>query len=302
MTDISQGTSGTLTAQFTSAGTGAPEDLDSVTITILNATTGATVLAATAVGIVHLATGLYSYTWAVGASQAVGPYAVVWSGLLGATAASADEVVTVVTGQDANHWYTDLATLKAAVAITDSSRDTLLQAAISAASRWIDNTCGRFFWLTDTATARTIDPRNKVWHRADGNALQVPDIGSLTDLAVEEGTARDVLTWSTVASNLYVVQPADALDYGRPITELLKVYNVWTWTADGRVRVTARWGWPAVPDEIAQAALIMAARIFKRKDSPEGIMGAAEWGGIRLTRTDPDVAALIAPFKIPGMA
>lgn len=302
MTTIAQGTSGTLTAEFTDVATGALTDLDSLTVAILSATTGATVVAATAVGIVHVATGVYAYPWSVGGAQAVGDYVAVWDGLAGAEEATATELVTVVTGQDAAHWYTDLATLKQAVAIADSSRDALLELAIATASRWIDTACGRFFWLQDTATARTIDPTRRTYHRRDGNSLLIPDIGSLSGLVVEEGTARDVATWTTVDSGLYVAQPGDALDYGQPVTELLKVYNVWTWTADGRVRITARWGWPAVPAEITQAALILAARVFKRKDSPEGVMGAAEWGGIRLTRTDPDVAAMIAPYKIPGLA
>jgi hypothetical protein len=44
-------------------------------------------------------------------------------------------------------------------------------------------------------------------------------------------------------------------------------------------------------------------RLYKRKDSPEGVLGTAEWGGpVRLSRVDPDVAALLTPFVIPGMA
>ncbi|MDX2921298.1 hypothetical protein PV370_25695, partial [Streptomyces sp. NE06-03C] len=66
------------------------------------------------------------------------------------------------------------------------------------------------------------------------------------------------------------------------------------------VQVTARWGWPAVPDEIVQATLIQAARLYKRKDSPEGVTGSAEWGVVRLSRRDPDVWALIEHYVLPG--
>jgi hypothetical protein len=74
-----------------------------------------------------------------------------------------------------------------------------------------------------------------------------------------------------------------------------------TWgTATTRVRVTAKFGWPTVPDDIVQACLIQASRLFKRADSPEGVMGSSEWGVVRLSRRDPDVWALIEPYTLPG--
>jgi hypothetical protein len=63
-----------------------------------------------------------------------------------------------------------------------------------------------------------------------------------------------------------------------------------------RVRVTARWGWPSVPDGVAQAAALLAARLYRRKDSPEGVLGSSEWGAVRVARFDPDVEGLIAPY------
>ena len=64
--------------------------------------------------------------------------------------------------------------------------------------------------------------------------------------------------------------------------------------------MTAQFGWPAVPDDIHEAALILASRLYKRKDSPEGIIGSAEWGVRNLSRRDPDVWNLIEPYIIPG--
>lgn len=68
------------------------------------------------------------------------------------------------------------------------------------------------------------------------------------------------------------------------------------------MRITAQFGWPAVPDDISEAALIQAARLFKRKDSPEGVIGNAEWGVVRLSRRDPDVWNLIEQYVLPGFA
>ena len=54
----------------------------------------------------------------------------------------------------------------------------------------------------------------------------------------------------------------------------------------------------SVPDDIVQACLILSTRLFKRKDSPEGVAGFADFGAVRLSRMDPDVQALLNPFRI----
>jgi hypothetical protein len=58
-----------------------------------------------------------------------------------------------------------------------------------------------------------------------------------------------------------------------------------------------------VPYGIQQAALILAARLYQRKASPLGIVtGFADYGIARISRTDPDVAALLQPHKRIGVA
>lgn len=64
------------------------------------------------------------------------------------------------------------------------------------------------------------------------------------------------------------------------------------------VRVQGVWGWTSVPAEIAMATKIQASRLFIRRQSPFGIAGTPELGTVRLTsRLDPDVEALIRPFR-----
>ncbi|GGZ80265.1 head-tail connector protein [Streptomyces echinoruber] len=197
--------------------------------------------------------------------------------------------------------YATLATLKAQLRIdpTDTTQDTLLNQALTAASRAIDRATGRRFWLDDLATQRTYNPRSRIVRDADGETLLVDDIGSTAGLVVETGPVGG--PWTTVTG--YETTPDNALADGRPVTGLLRPGG-WAWNAGGtgRVRVTARHGWPAVPDDIVQATLIQASRLFKRKDSPEGVMGSAEWGVVRLSRRDPDVWNLIEPFVLPGFA
>jgi hypothetical protein len=64
-------------------------------------------------------------------------------------------------------------------------------------------------------------------------------------------------------------------------------------------QVTAQWGWPAIPDEINEACLFMAQRLFKRKDSPEGVAGMSDIGLMRIIARDPDYLGLIGDFERP---
>lgn len=194
--------------------------------------------------------------------------------------------------------YGDRATLKLrlGIAADDLTRDSLLDKALAAASRGIDKTCGRRFWLDPAPVQRTYRLSGRVVREGDGDLLLVDDIGSLADLVVETGSGS---SWSAVTG--YEASPDNALLDGKPITGLLRVSGTWG-SASARARITAQFGWPAVPDDIAEAALIQAARLYKRKDSAEGVMGSAEWGVVRLSRRDPDVWNLIEPFILPGFA
>jgi hypothetical protein len=67
------------------------------------------------------------------------------------------------------------------------------------------------------------------------------------------------------------------------------------------VRVTARWGWPAVPAQVAEATLRTAARAYRRKDSPDGVAGSSDWGLIRVPNLDPDVRQMLSIFHNDAM-
>ncbi|MBZ3918197.1 hypothetical protein [Streptomyces acidiscabies] len=176
----------------------------------------------------------------------------------------------------------------------DATRDAALNRARASASRGIDRVTGRRFWLDPDPVQRVFNPRGRIVRQGDGDLFLVDDIGSIAGLVVETGAGA---SWSPVTG--YETSPDNALADGRPITGLLRTLGTWG-TATTRLRVTARFGWPSVPDDIHEAALIQATRLFKRKDSPEGIIGNAEWGARNLSRRDPDVWNLIEPYIIPG--
>lgn len=195
--------------------------------------------------------------------------------------------------------YVTLATLKTAVKLepSDTTSDALLNQALAAASRGIDRKCGRRFFLDAAPVQRVFNPRRRVACESDGEVLLINDIGDTAGLAVETGSGS---TWTAVTG--FETTPDNALLDGRPITGLLRPNGIWRWHASSttRVRITARWGWPTIPDEVVQATLIQASRLYKRKDSSEGVLGSAEWGVVRLSRVDPDVAALVGDLTLPG--
>lgn len=180
----------------------------------------------------------------------------------------------------------------------DSEDNTLVDIALAGAVKWIHETTGRQFTLDAEPSARTYRGSGRTWWTNDGlHALVVNDIGSMAGLVIEVGSTAS--GWSTVSG--VDTSPDNALADGRPITALLRSVG-WPCGGAQRVRVTARWGWPAVPDDVVQACLIQAARLYRRKDSPEGVMGSTEWGVVRVTRVDPDAKALLDPLCLPGFA
>jgi hypothetical protein len=94
MTTFFQGTNATFTVQWPASGP--PADVTGQTITIIRVSDAAIALGPTAVGINHLATGLYSYIWAIPAAQIPGDYVVVWNAIDAALdPVQASEVTTV---------------------------------------------------------------------------------------------------------------------------------------------------------------------------------------------------------------
>lgn len=192
--------------------------------------------------------------------------------------------------------YTDLVTLKAHLKITDASDDAKLNRVITSASRGIDKFTGRRFWIDDAPTARTYRPGRRVTWDRDGMLLMIDDVASASGLVVETGTTGN---WTAITD--YETNPENALAKAEPITGLLRL--AWWFGGYGlRLRVTATWGWPAVPAEVVEATIIQAARLYRRKDSPEGVLGNADWGGIHVARIDPDVRANIAHLCGGGIA
>lgn len=179
---------------------------------------------------------------------------------------------------------------------TEDDRDDLIEVAIRAASRKIDRLCGRRFYPDLIVSARTFPVAGRTFAAPYGTGLYVDDISSLNGLAIAGGSYGNFSSPLTT----YYTGPDNALVYGRPITYLAG--DAGFYSSVNSVQVTARWGWPTIPDEVEAATILLAARLYRRKDSPQGVISSADWGSVRVSRVDPDVENLVAHLILPGFA
>jgi hypothetical protein len=196
--------------------------------------------------------------------------------------------------------YATLTQIKNYLSISDSTDNDLLEDLIESASRSIDRIANRRFYQDSSASARRYRAYSDVFVYTD-------DISTTTSLvvAIDEngnGTYSKTLTLDTD----FIMDPLTASALGRPFTQLTMVSNTESWpifpglTQNGLrpgVQVTARWGWPSVPDDITVATLTLTADLYKRKDAPGGVLGLGDLGVIRMSPVGRDVAQIVRAYK-----
>ena len=190
--------------------------------------------------------------------------------------------------------YATLGELKASLRVQDALDDDLLSLAIEAASREIDGYCERVFY--STSATRVYAPQNIY-------LVETDDIVSVTTVK----TSTDGLTYdTTLAATDYQLEPLNGIAGGlvSPFTQIRAVGD-YLWPAyspqtifhlEASVQVVGVFGWSAIPAAIRQATVILAMRIFKRLDAPLGMI-TNDMGSMRVGRFDPDVEALVMPFR-----
>lgn len=171
--------------------------------------------------------------------------------------------------------------------------------AINAACRAIDKVTDRRFWMD-------ANPVTKVFpvHTNDGELWLPEDIASSTGLVVatSDGTAYTTV-WDAADYRLW---PYGANTSGSMYGGWWKLESARGLRFDVRatysptgympVQITARFGWAFVPPEIEQAAVLVAAALFKRKDAPYGVAQFGDIAAVQVVRTDKHVQELIWPY------
>jgi hypothetical protein len=195
--------------------------------------------------------------------------------------------------------YITVDQLKTALQIKNDANDDLLQVAITAASRRIDEHCRDQFWSADTPSARVLSPDypGDVWTGAYATTVGMTVETDEDNDGVFE-TLWDALDWQAeplVPQAGYpfnrVVAVGNRFFPGSRKTGYLSFpYNGYGYGYAGypgfgagqtlfgqspraRVRITAKWGWPAVPAQVMQACQILSIDYYKSKDFTNGSAG-----------------------------
>jgi hypothetical protein len=189
--------------------------------------------------------------------------------------------------------YCTLAELKASLAITDNVDDTPLEAAVTAASRMIDDYTGRFFYADGT----TQSPVYRYYTPEDAYILPVDDFVSISQIATDDFFDQNYSTIWTISDRMF--EPVNNPSRGWPLTRVLAIGSyVFPQLLPQSVRIRGIFGWSAVPYEVKTAAKIQASRLFLRNQSPFGIAGNTDLGTVRLAaKLDADVEALLRPLR-----
>jgi hypothetical protein len=204
--------------------------------------------------------------------------------------------VTVTNG------YCTLAEFRAKLSLNaaNTATDTQLEQIIEAASRWIDRyTARRFYGKAES----------RYYTAVDTQVLPVDDLTSITALKTDvDGDGVYETTWSATDYNL---RPYNAALDGKPYTDIEVSENsneTFPVVIRKGVLVQGTFGYVAstnaatgCPDPVHDATLLLAERLFKRKDAILGIAGSVALGQqpvrIPSMTADPDISALLSPYR-----
>lgn len=192
--------------------------------------------------------------------------------------------------------YVELARLKDYLKFKPEKieQDENLLDAINSASGEIEKHCNRQFQRTETASARVFAPASRT-------RCPVDDFWSTAGLVVEVDTNGDGTFSTVVPSSDYELYPNSGVVDGQtgwPFYEINLVAGYFPvhLRRKGIVRVTAKWGWSAVPEAVRQAAVIIAAETFQLKDAPFGTAGMDQFGNIYHVRDNRIAAGKLARY------
>lgn len=189
--------------------------------------------------------------------------------------------------------------VKTALGIADAVDDLRIDVALAAATAQVQEHCNRTFVQADTASPRVYVADNPY-------LVQVDDISTTSGLVLETdpgATGTFSQTWQTAD---YQLEPLNGLINGayRPWTTIRAIRSLYFPRDYGQalVRVTARWGWSAVPDTVKQATIIQTIHVFKSVDAPFGATPFAETGILRLrTALHPTAVALLEDYRLSSV-
>jgi hypothetical protein len=189
--------------------------------------------------------------------------------------------------------------LRSHLGIEDSEDDISIIRAVNAGNERVAKYCGAPYRIFDKTS--TDDASARVYRPTDQCELYVHDFWTTTALEVKVDFADSGTFGTTWALDTdFILEPTNAVVDGEPFTKIRAVNTYFPiWNVRPSVQVTAPWGWPAMPARAIEAALLEAAKVWKRKDSPEGVLGGfGDFNAVRVSQfADPDAARDLQPLR-----
>jgi hypothetical protein len=272
---------------------GVPFPLTTSTVKLrMRLPSGTTFKVDTAAVVTDAANGAVRYDWAAIDVDTPGDYVAWWSVTLpsGNIQDTPEFAVRVTDHIVPSRSYTTLAEVKSTLqmqGLTYADQD--ISVAIAAASRAADNATGRRFYLDTALTDRYFTP-DTMWN------LRIDDIADKAGLVVaidRAGTGSFTETWAE--NTEFVLSPLNAPLEFWPWEWLTvrRIFGKWLPTnIDRSVKVTAKWGWPAVPQDIKIATEILAVKLLRRvREAPFGVVVMGD-SAARIATNDPDLAPI----------
>ena len=172
--------------------------------------------------------------------------------------------------------------------------DDHLTGVLEAATRWIDQQCGRHFELENDAT--------KLYYPSNADYLDVVDLIAVTSLKLDTTADRTFAT--LLDADDYELQPfMDAS--GRPSERFQQVRILASsshgFTTGELVQIVGDFGYVlagGVPPEIRLACLMLSSRWWKRHETPSGSAFIPDMGSFdRISGEDQDIKALLDTYN-----
>jgi hypothetical protein len=180
--------------------------------------------------------------------------------------------------------------------------DADIDRACDAVSRALDEVCrgkgSHFYQATET---RYYSPDDCYGYTYYGeHRLEIDDCAAVSEFAVDTGGDGTYETTWTEGTDFFL-NPANADTAGWPFEEILIRRTGGRYFPDVQraIKITGTFGWPSVPVQVNQYALIYATQmVIRTRQAPLGILTASleSGGGVRISRFDPDFDRLLGQF------
>lgn len=170
---------------------------------------------------------------------------------------------------------------------TDTSDDAVIESTIEMVSRYIDRWTGRRFYKDSVDAVR-------YYTAEDSDCVKIDDLSAApTTVSADYANTRLYTDLTTAEYDLY---PDNALLDGFPYTQILinptsAIHSYFPTTRRG-IKITAKFGWPAVPADIKDATLSICQSVNSNRS------GQSSQGKVTVTAA----GIVIRPEDVPAFA